>query len=223
MSELILIVGGMRSGKTRELTNFIDTAFWTESKYKVFYPAINSRDEEHFICSRRGVKEKAIKTYTSSEIIHHVSEEDKFIFIDEFQFYDDNITTIVRELLAMNKIVYCAGLDLDFAERPWANTVELYPLADKVIKLNSVCEICKEPRGRRTLRLINNSPADHNTPLILIEGLDSHIEHKTVCADCYRFSYLEKHDLSQRNNVNKTYKSVCENTLLSTNHTVSSC
>lgn len=192
MSELTLIVGAMKSGKTRELANAIDTVFWTNKNFKVFYPALNSRDEEHFITSRRGIKEKAIKTYTSTDIIHHTSEEDEYVFIDEFQFYDDNLVSVVRELLSLGKNVYCAGLDLDFAERAWANTMELYSLADIVIKLKSVCEICRNTNGRRTLRLIDSIPASSETPLILIEGADIDIEHLTVCPDCYKDLY-KKH------------------------------
>ena len=59
---------------------------------------------------------------------------------------------------------------------------ELLCLADKVDKLTAVCMKCGADNATRTQRLINGSPADKNSPLIMIGGDETY---EARCLKCY--------------------------------------
>jgi thymidine kinase len=65
------------------------------------------------------------------------------ILINEGQFFPD-LYEIVVDMLNKNKKVYICGLDGDFERKKFGFILDLIPLCDKVIKLTSLCSICKD-------------------------------------------------------------------------------
>ena len=97
------------------------------------------------------------------------------ILINEAQFFSD-LSDIVQDMLKEGKQVYLSGLDGDFQRKRFGSLLDLIPLCDKVTKLTSLCNICKngEP-GIFSMRLTNE------TQQTLI-GSDNYIP---VCRACY--------------------------------------
>ncbi len=187
---LIMIVGPMKSEKTSELNRLINRAIIAKKNVKVFYPAVDTRNEQYFIQSRDGSKSEAIKIFQAGDILNHVSSEDNKIFIDEIQLWDDDIEYVVKEILDSGKEVICAGLDLDFRGEPFSFAIaRLLCLANKVIKLTSICEKCGSEQGRMTFRLVDGKPASFDGPIKVIEGSYNNIEYQSLCNKCYRDYY----------------------------------
>jgi thymidine kinase len=66
------------------------------------------------------------------------------ILINEGQFFPD-IEEQVRVLVEQShKRVYICGLDGDFERKPIGRLLQLIPFCDEVIKLKSLCSICRD-------------------------------------------------------------------------------
>ena len=97
------------------------------------------------------------------------------ILINEAQFFDD-LRICVESMLAENKKIYIFGLDGDFQRKKFGDVLDLIPLCDSVIKLTSLCNMCKDGTpGIFSLRLTKE------TEQMLI-GSDNYIP---VCRSCY--------------------------------------
>lgn len=66
------------------------------------------------------------------------------ILFDEVQFYEGKIVDIIQELLSKGKVVYVAGLDMDYKGKHFNVTANLMGIADDVHKLKAVCYSCGE-------------------------------------------------------------------------------
>ena len=66
------------------------------------------------------------------------------ILINEGQFFPD-IEEQVRVLVEQShKRVYICGLDGDFERKPIGRLLQLIPFCDEVVKLKSLCSICRD-------------------------------------------------------------------------------
>ena len=80
----------------------------------------------------------------------------KVIFINEGHLFPE-LKEFVNLLLKDGKRVYVCGLDGDFERKKIGNILDLIPMCDKVSKLTSFCQICKDGTpGIFTKRLKKN-------------------------------------------------------------------
>ena len=80
----------------------------------------------------------------------------KVIFIEEGHLFPD-LKEFVELLLKDRKSVYVFGLDGDVERKKIGNILDLIPMCDKVSKLTSFCQICKDGTpGIFTKRLQKN-------------------------------------------------------------------
>ena len=80
----------------------------------------------------------------------------KVIFIDEGHLFPD-LKEFVELLLKHGKRVYVCGLDGDFERKKIGNILDIIPMCDKVSKVTSFCQICKDGTlGIFTKRLQKN-------------------------------------------------------------------
>lgn len=75
----------------------------------------------------------------------------------------------------MGKLVIVAALDGDFQRRPFESIVNLYPLAEKIKKINAVCRSCGF-FASFTFRTTDSSDLE------IIGGEDMY---KAVCRECF--------------------------------------
>lgn len=187
-----LITGPMSCGKTEELLRRVKRCIIAQKKVKVISPSIDTRAKGDYIESRNGLWLDAITVANASEILKIVKDDDEVVAIDEIQFFDKAIVSVVRKLVEDGKRVIASGLDLDFKGEPFGSMPELLCLADKVDKLTAVCMKCGSDRATRTQRLINGFPADKSSPLIMIGGDETY---EARCIKCY--------ELPDKNSENK--------------------
>jgi thymidine kinase len=92
--------------------------------------------------------------------------------IEEAQFFDDSLPSVVETLRQSGRHVIVSGLNTDFAGRPFGPMPELLALADEITMLSAICVVCGET-ATRTQRLVGGRPAAIDDPLIVIGGFES--------------------------------------------------
>ena len=89
------------------------------------------------VVSHDNLKVASLKLEKLSSIIG-LNEYDSF-FIDEAQFFDDEIITICNDLANSGIRVIVAGLDMDFKGNPFGPMPALMATAEYVTKVHAVC------------------------------------------------------------------------------------
>ena len=184
MGQLELICGSMFSGKSEELIRRTRRVVIAKKKIAVFKPSIDKRYGASTVNSHNGSSMEArVVDIDDTEAIRTTAlrEQVDVVAIDEAQFFDDKLVGVVNALVAGGLRVIVAGLDLDFAGRPFGPMPALLALADEVTKLKAICVKCGEP-AFHTQRLINGQPASARDPLIAIGGKESY---EARCRKCY--------------------------------------
>lgn len=162
-----VITGSMFSGKTDEMIRRLRRATIARQKVQVFKPIIDNRYQVERVTSHAGTAFDAIPIAHVAEIFDHLDKETTVVAIDEAQFFDDVVISIVQDLASRDIRVIIAGLDTDFRGEPFGCMPELMAIAETVDKLQAICMICGEPASR-TQRLVNNQPARYDDPIIIV-------------------------------------------------------
>ncbi|GEN57458.1 thymidine kinase [Halolactibacillus alkaliphilus] len=176
-----LICGSMFSGKSEELIRRIKRATYGNLSVRVFKPAIDNRYHEESVVSHNGHSILARPVNSAIEILDHISDDIDVIGIDEIQFFDDAIVSIVDQLADLGHRVIVAGLDTDFRGEPFGVIPEMMAMSEMVTKLNAICPQCGSPASR-TQRLIDGQPASYDDPIILVGASESY---EPRCRHCH--------------------------------------
>jgi thymidine kinase len=193
---LEVICGSMFSGKSEELIRRMKRALYSQPLVQIFKHSFDNRSSLTHIHTHNGNKINAIPVSNLTELKDLILPETLVIGIDEIQFFDKDIILLIHELVSQGKRVVIAGLDLDFRGLPFGNMPYLLALADDVLKLKAICMKTGE-EAHFSQRLINNKPANHNDPIILI-GATDYYEARSRAA--YEIDYIPlKEFLSHKN------------------------
>ena len=145
---LELIIGSMFSGKTSYLLEVYKKCvfcnipvavinFAADNRYTT-EPMLSTHDKQMIPCILASTIEEAVKS--NIDAIHKAET----ILINEGQFFPD-IEEQVKQLVEVsNKRVYICGLDGDFERKPLGNLLQLVPFSDHIIKLKSLCSLCRD-------------------------------------------------------------------------------
>lgn len=144
-----VIVGGMFSGKTEELIRRIVRAKYANQKFVVFkHPNDSGRYDPVQLASHGGVRIMANVVGTAAEMEALIPDGTLVIFIDEGQFYPQELADFARQQRQLGRRVVIAGLNMDFAENPFPGPIpSLMALADSVTILKAVCTVCGRDAG----------------------------------------------------------------------------
>lgn len=162
-----VIVGSMFSGKTDELIRRLRRATIARQKVQVFKPAIDNRFDKVKVTSHAGSDFDARPIQCSTDLLEGLDGETTVVAIDEAQFLDEQIVTIVQQLADQGLRVIVAGLDTDFRGEPFGMMPTLMAQAERVDKLHAICMQCGEPASR-TQRLVNGKPAHYEDPVVIV-------------------------------------------------------
>jgi len=181
---LKIIVGCMCSGKGEFLLRSI-ARIAPLGKILAFKSALDARDGA-CIRSRAGGFFPAISIKRAEEIFRHLAPENKVVIIDEAELFGADIVETVGCLMDLGKEILVAGLDADFAGRPFGPMPFLMAIPEaKIVKLTARCAVCGG-RATRTQRLINGQPAPADAPIISIEGRNADEKYEPRCRKCHR-------------------------------------
>jgi len=174
--ELKVITGCMFSGKTKKIAQIINQEKQPKSCY-CYKPDTDNRGGTNYISTNYGenILARALPFQAPEEIFNAnnlptTSEGvNSLIIIDEAQFFPKEIVNVVQLLLERGYDVIVAGLNLDFRGEPFGSMPQLMAMANEVIELTAICNVCGEA-AVRTQRIINGEPAHYKDPLVLIGG-----------------------------------------------------
>ncbi len=164
-----VICGCMFCGKTDEMLRLLRRFSIAGRRVILVKPQLDTRTDAVSVISRSGAQHVAVSVGDSSAI-EGVAGDADIVAVEEGQFFDDGLPSVVESLADAGKQVLVTGLDRDFRGIPFGPMPRLMALADQVTKLTAICMVCGEP-ATRTQRLIDGSPAPADSPLIVIGGM----------------------------------------------------
>jgi thymidine kinase len=88
---------------------------------------------------------EAISVRDAAELRAALRDDVEVVGIDEAQFFDDALVDLAMELADGGVRVIVAGLDQDFARRPFGPMPRLLASAETVDKMHAVCVRCGAP------------------------------------------------------------------------------
>ena len=176
-----VIIGPMYSGKSEELIRRIRRIKIAKQKVQVFKPEIDNRYSKEDVVSHSGAKVDAVSIKDSTQLLGLLDADTQVVAIDEVQFFDKGIISVITTLADNNKRVICAGLDMDFRGKPFGPIPALLAVAEFVDKIQAICVVCGNP-ATRTQRLINGKPAKYEDPIVLIGATESY---EARCRKCH--------------------------------------
>lgn len=168
-----VICGSMFCGKTEELIRRARRAVIAKQSVQVFKPSIDTRYSIAHVTSHNGQNIEAHPLKKAREIPGALHPATTVVAIDEVQFFDDAIVSVVEDLAARGLRVIVAGLDTDFRGEPFGSIPQLMCIAEEVTKLHAICVTCGE-EACRTQRLVNGQPARYDDPIIMVGASESY-------------------------------------------------
>lgn len=170
---LEVICGSMFSGKTEELIRRVRRAIIAKQHVQVFKPQLDDRYGIEQVTSHTGQNVKAQAVESSAMIVPMLNDKTTVVAVDEVQFFDSGIITVLDELAERDIRVIVAGLDTDFRGEPFGQMPELLCRAEEVTKLRAICMICGNPAAR-TQRLVDGEPAYYDDPIIMVGAQEAY-------------------------------------------------
>lgn len=204
MSPITVEAGPMFSEKTTAIISGIHRLERAGHINGVDFLVINNKIDvrygENIIGSHKGEKYPAIGIADSRQLLDLVTTETESgwtirpeysqltaIFIDEAQFFDADLPDVLEYLddlfFGLNQRgleIQVAGLDTDFARRPFGPMPDLMA---KAIKVNKHTAVCTVPNGNGkncgqhavyTQRLVNGQPPNHDDPVVVVGADESY-------------------------------------------------
>ena len=151
---LEVVCGPMFSGKSEELIRRIKRAVIARQRVQVFKPALDDRYDASAIASHSQRKHEAIPVKDSEELRRHLDPEAQVVALDEVQFLDEGLLSVIDALADRGVRVIAAGLDQDSNGEPFGIMPILLAKAEYVTKLQAICMVCGAQAGR-TQRLVH--------------------------------------------------------------------
>lgn len=175
-----VICGPMFSGKTEELIRRVKRAVIARQKVQVFKPILDTRHVHEKVTSHDGAQSSATPVAEAVDILKNLEPDTEVVAIDEAQFFDSSISQVCNELANRGLRVIVAGLDMDFRGEPFGPMPVLMAQAERVDKLQAICQRCGAPASH-SQRLINGEPAAYDDPVILIGAKEVYEPRCRVC------------------------------------------
>jgi len=168
--KLELIIGPMFSGKSTELIRRIRLLQKIDKKVLVTKPQIDIRYNQDKITSHNYESVDCKVLLRLDEICDDDILNYDTIIVDEGQFFPDLVNTITRWVNNYSVNIIVGGLDGDFQRKPIGQILDLIPMADKCVKLNSLCNMCKDgTEAPFSFRLVKSND------IVLVGGSESYI------------------------------------------------
>jgi thymidine kinase len=177
-----VICGSMFSGKTEELIRRVKRAIIARQHVQVFKPSLDTRYLHEKVTAHSGVDFAATSVEHPEDILALLDGNTEVVAIDEAQFFDPKIAEVCDQLAGRGLRVIVAGLDLDFRGQPFGPMPVLMAQAERVDKLQAICQVCGAPASR-TQRLIDGDPAAFDDPVILVGAMEVY---EARCRVCHR-------------------------------------
>jgi thymidine kinase len=177
-----VITGVMFSGKSEELMRRVRRSLIAGRRVQVFKSHLDDRYRGLFeVSSHDGAGIEALPVSSSVEIAERVDRSVQVVAIDEAQFLDPGVISVVNDLADRGMRVIVSGTDMDFRGVPFGPIPGLLAIAEQVDKLHAICVRCGD-LATRNQRLIDGLPAPAEGPVIHVGGAESY---EARCRRCH--------------------------------------
>jgi thymidine kinase len=136
-----VIAGSMFSGKTEELIRRLRRAMFAGLKVEIFKPSVDVRYSETRVVSHDEKSITSTPVENASSILLLASGVE-VVGIDEAQFFDMGLIDVCTSLADAGSRVIVAGLDMDFAGKPFGPMPALMAIAEYISKVHAICVRC---------------------------------------------------------------------------------
>lgn len=136
-----VVCGSMFSGKTEELLRRLNRAFIARQRVEIFKPAIDTRYHVENVVSHNANSIRSTPVQFANDILLLAGDCD-VVGIDEAQFFDEQLPEVCQSLANSGKRIIIAGLDMDFAGKPFGPMPALMAIAEYVTKVHAICIKC---------------------------------------------------------------------------------
>lgn len=185
MAQLYFKHGAMNSGKSIEILKVAHNYQEQNKPVVLFTPAVDTRDEEGYVSSRVGLRQKAIIIFDDTDIFSIVAEcEQKpyCVLIDEVQFLDKSqVLQLVRIVDELDIPVMGFGLKNDFRNELFEGSRYMLTYADKIEEMKTICWFC-ERKATMNLRVDGQGKPIYTGEQIQIGGNEAYYP---VCRKCH--------------------------------------
>jgi thymidine kinase len=142
-----VICGSMFSGKSEELIRRLRRAQIARQRVEIFKPHIDDRYARDAIVSHSELRIPSRAVKEAKDILRFAHEA-QVIGIDEGQFLGPELIKVCERLARRGKRVIVAGLDQDYAGRPFEPMPQLLAIAEYITKTLAICVVCGAPANR---------------------------------------------------------------------------
>jgi thymidine kinase len=136
-----VIAGSMFSGKTEELIRRVRRAMYAGLRVEIFKPSLDTRYSETRVVSHDEKSIVSTPVENASSILL-LAAGVEVVGIDEAQFFDHTLPEVCSGLADSGTRVIVAGLDMDFAGKPFGPMPALMSIAEYVTKVHAICVRC---------------------------------------------------------------------------------
>ena len=133
-----VICGCMFSGKTEELIRRLNRAIIAKQPVRIFKPTVDDRYHPDHVVSHNQNSIPSTGVHQAHDILT-LSGDCPVVGIDEAQFFDNAIVDVCNALANQGKRVVVAGLDMDYAGKPFGPMPYLMAVAEYVTKVHAIC------------------------------------------------------------------------------------
>ena len=183
LSDLTVILGPMKSGKSLELISLLSPLAYSDVTHRVYQSARHQRDDK--VTSRSGSSLLTTKTLTLEPLL---DDDVDVVGVDEIHMFDVADVEVLGALIERGTRVVATGIDLDHRGELFAPVRALFELGPQVVThRRAVCDVCREfravytqvlDRGRAfTTRLAPSTPLPD----------DGTFSYEARCRSCFIF------------------------------------
>lgn len=184
-----VITGPMYSSKTLMLIAQLKKEAIAGKKIMVFKPDIDDRYATDEIVTHDGenLHANSIPCSDSKTILELVHPSVDVIGVDEAQFFDEGLVSVVQELADRGLRVIVAGVDMDYRCLPFKPMNDIMAIAEIVQKQTAVCGNCGRP-ATKIQRFTNGRLSHWDEPTVAVgSNLKGHeYQYEARCRKCYK-------------------------------------
>lgn len=133
--------GPMHSGKTEQMIS-IYNKIWNKDLIRVFKPNKDTRDLKVMKSKTFDVEIPAIGIDTFEEILLHIDENTRTIFLDEVNLMTGNINVLTYLSVVEDMDIYLGGLNMTSEQEPFLIMPQILAISDEVENIKASCYDC---------------------------------------------------------------------------------
>ena len=164
--------GTMFSGKSTALINEYNK-IQDKNSVVCFKPSKDTRDKSSIRARNVEDKIESIVINSFEEILLHIKEETKYIFIDEVQFIGGDFNVLTHLSLYRDLTIIVAGLNKTSELEPFGQMPQILAIADEIVILRTKCK-CGE------VALYTGCIKEKNAEILVGDS-----EYEPLCRKCY--------------------------------------